>query len=89
LRLCASGANAIGLYFAFKTTAFLRRRFRYGATLGVRHARSPALAARQGASSAVGAPVAAARGDERLFMERALRAVENAGVLAGPLLARR
>jgi GT2 family glycosyltransferase len=69
--------------------AFLRRRFSYGATLGARRARSPALAARQGASSAVGAPVAAARGDERLFMERALRAVENAGVLAGPLLARR
>ena len=69
--------------------AFLRRRFRYGTTLGARRARSPALAARQGASSAVGAPVAAARGDERLFMERALRAVENAGVLAGPLLARR
>ena len=69
--------------------AFLRRRFSYGATLGARKARSPALAARQGASSAVGAPVAAVRGDERLFMERALRAVENAGVLAGPLLARR
>jgi cellulose synthase/poly-beta-1,6-N-acetylglucosamine synthase-like glycosyltransferase len=67
----------------------LRRRFQYGATLGVRRARSPALAARQGASSAVGAPVAVARGDERLFMERALRAAENAGVLAGPLLARR
>ena len=69
--------------------AFLRRRFSYGATLGARRGRSPALAARQGASSAVGAPVAAARGDERLFMERTLRAVENAGVLAGPLLARR
>jgi glucosyl-dolichyl phosphate glucuronosyltransferase len=69
--------------------AFLRRRFSYGATLGVRGARSPALAARQGASSAAGAPVAAVRGDERLFMERALRAAENAGVLAAPLIARR
>jgi hypothetical protein len=69
--------------------ALLRRRFLYGATLGARRARSPVLAARQGASSAVGAPVAAAKGDERLAMERAMRAAENAGVLAGPWLARR
>ena len=49
----------------------------------------PAARRAAGRDSAVGAPVAAVRGDERLFMERALRAVENAGVLAGPLLARR
>ena len=69
--------------------ALLARRFRYGATLGARRARPPLVAARQAASSAAGAPLAAARGDEALAMERAMRAAENAGVLAAPLLTRR
>ena len=69
--------------------ALLRRRFSYGATVGARGGRSLGLALRQCATSAIGAPIAAAQGDERLAMERAMRAVENAGVLAGPLLARR
>ena len=68
---------------------FLRRRFRYGASLGARRARSRALALRQALSSAAGVPVAAAQGDERLAMERAVRAAENAGVLLAPVLARR
>lgn len=69
--------------------ALLARRFRYGATLGARHRRPATLAARQATTSALGAPLAAARGDERLAMERAMRVAENAGVLAAPLLTRR
>ena len=69
--------------------AFLRRRFAYGAGLGARGGRAPARAARQLASSAVGAPLAALRGDAVLAMERATRAAENAGVLLAPVLARR
>ncbi len=67
----------------------LQRRFRYGATLGLRGARSPRLAARHAISSALGAPVAVLRGDRRSAMERGMRAVENAGVLAAPLVGRR
>lgn len=69
--------------------SFLRRRFAYGATLGVRGARPRRLALRQAATSGVGAAVAAARGQDALAMERAVRAAENAGVLAAPLVARR
>jgi GT2 family glycosyltransferase len=69
--------------------AFLRRRFRYGVGLGTRGGREPGRAARQLASSAAGLPVAAARGDEALAMERATRVAENAGVLLAPVLARR
>ncbi|MBX5470624.1 MAG: glycosyltransferase family 2 protein [Thermoleophilaceae bacterium] len=67
--------------------SFLRRRFWYGATLGVRRARPRRLALRQAASSWAGALVAAARGDERLLMERLVRVAENVGVLLGPLAA--
>ncbi len=67
----------------------LRRRLRYGATLRVRGRRSLPVALRQATLSTIGAPVAAAQGDEPLAMERAMRAAENAGVVAGPLLARR
>ncbi len=66
----------------------LRRRFRYGATLGVRGARRPGIAARQALTSALGAPVALAAGDRPLAMERAVRAAENAGALLAPLVTR-
>ena len=63
--------------------SFVRRRFAYGRTLGVRRARTPGLAASQAVSSGIGALVAAASARDELFMERALRAAENAGVLYG------
>jgi GT2 family glycosyltransferase len=63
--------------------SFVRRRFAYGRALGARGGRSALLASRQFATSAPGAVVAASRRDGRLFMERAVRAAENAGVLAG------
>jgi glycosyltransferase involved in cell wall biosynthesis len=65
--------------------SFTRRRFAYGRTLGVRRARPLGLALRQWASSGAGALVALARRDDRLFMERAVRSAENAGVVAGSL----
>jgi GT2 family glycosyltransferase len=68
---------------------FLRRRFDYGVGLGARNGRAPAQALRQLASSAAGAPVAAAQREPALAMERATRVAENAGVLLAPLLARR
>jgi glycosyltransferase involved in cell wall biosynthesis len=68
--------------------AFLRRRFAYGATLGVRGARPRGVAARQALRSAVGLLPAAVSGDSRRLMERAVRAAENAGVLAAPLVRR-
>jgi glycosyltransferase involved in cell wall biosynthesis len=68
---------------------FLERRFRYGATLGLRRARGRGTALRQALRSAGGAPLALARGDRAGAVERAVRAAENAGVLAAPLLARR
>jgi GT2 family glycosyltransferase len=68
--------------------ALLRRRFRYGATLGLRGARGRREAARHAATAALGAPVALLDGSEGLAMERALRAAENAGVLAAPLARR-
>jgi len=71
-----------------RARALLRRRFRYGATLGARGARPVSIAARQVLTSAVGAPLALASGDRALAMERAVRAAENAGVLLAPLLSR-
>ena len=72
-----------------RPVAFLRRRLEYGAGLGARGGRAPVRAARQLASSAAGAPLAALRGDAALTMERATRVAENAGVLLAPMLARR
>ena len=69
--------------------AFLRRRFAYGATLGVRGARPRRAAARQALSSAAGCVAAAAARDGALFMERAVRAAENVGALLGPVVGRR
>jgi hypothetical protein len=63
--------------------SFVRRRFAYGRALGARGARDALTASRQLATSAPGAAVALAQRDGRLFMERSVRAAENAGVLAG------
>ena len=62
--------------------SFLRRRFAFGRSLGARGGRPLAVAARQAIVSGAGAAAAAARGDEALAMERAVRAAENAGVVA-------
>jgi len=67
--------------------SFLRRRFAYGQTLGVRRARPRSLAARQALSSGAGS--VAALGRQKLFMERAVRAAENLGVLYGSTRPRR
>ena len=67
--------------------SFLRRRFAFGVTLGRR--RSRGLAARQALLSGAGALAALATGRGALAMERAVRAAENLGVLAAPLVARR
>jgi GT2 family glycosyltransferase len=69
--------------------SFLRRRFQYGRALGVRRARTKGLAVRQMLSSGVGALVALAQRRDALFMERAVRAAENAGVLYGSTSPRR
>jgi GT2 family glycosyltransferase len=63
--------------------SFVRRRFAFGTTVGMRRERPRRLAARQGLASAGGALVAAASGRRALAMERAVRAAENAGVLYG------
>jgi hypothetical protein len=63
--------------------SFVRRRFAYGRALGARGGRGRAAALRQMATSGPGALVALAGRDRKLFMERAVRAAENAGVLAG------
>src|SRR3954470_10407998 len=69
--------------------SFLRRRFAFGATLGLRGGRGRGLAVRQALTSGLGALAAAVTGREALAMERAVRAAENLGVLAAPLVARR
>ena len=69
--------------------SFVRRRFAYGRTLGVRGARTKSLALKQALSSGVGAVVAAAQGRDALFMERAVRGAENLGVLYGSTSPRR
>jgi GT2 family glycosyltransferase len=63
--------------------SFIRRRFAFGTTLGMRRERSRGLAARQALASGGGALLAAAGGRRALAMERAVRAAENAGVLYG------
>jgi len=63
--------------------SFVRRRFAYGRALGARGGRGRRRALRQIATSGPGAVVALARRDPKRFMERAVRAAENAGVLAG------
>jgi hypothetical protein len=63
--------------------SFLRRRFAYGRALGMRGGRGSGVALRQLSTSAPGALVALAGRDQGLFMERAVRTAENAGVLAG------
>jgi GT2 family glycosyltransferase len=63
--------------------SFVTRRFAYGRTLGVRRARPAATALGQVAKSGPGALLALAARDQAKFMERAVRASENAGVLAG------
>jgi GT2 family glycosyltransferase len=69
--------------------SFVRRRFAFGAALGLRGGRGRVVAARQALVSGAGAVLAAASGRQALAMERAVRAAENAGVLAAPLVARR
>lgn len=63
--------------------SFVRRRFAYGRALGVRGGRGAGPAVRQLATSGPGALAALARRNPKLFMERAVRAAENVGVLAG------
>jgi hypothetical protein len=63
--------------------AFVRRRFAYGRALGARDGRGTVRAVRQLATSGPGALVALAQRDSKRFMERAVRAAENAGVVAG------
>jgi glycosyltransferase involved in cell wall biosynthesis len=58
--------------------SFLRRRFNFGVSLGMRDGRSRGLAARRALAGGVGALVAR---DARVRMDRAVRAAENAGVL--------
>ncbi|MEA2435911.1 MAG: glucosyl-dolichyl phosphate glucuronosyltransferase [Thermoleophilaceae bacterium] len=61
--------------------SFLRRRYAFGAALGMRGGRGRSLAARQAMASGAGAITAAASGRQALAMERAVRAAENLGVL--------
>jgi glycosyltransferase involved in cell wall biosynthesis len=61
--------------------SFIRRRFWFGAALGLRGGRGRALAARQALASSVGAVAAALSRHDALAMERAVRAAENLGVL--------
>jgi hypothetical protein len=61
--------------------SFVRRRFAFGASLGLRGGRGRGPAARQALVSGAGAAVAAASGRQALAMERAVRAAENLGVL--------
>ena len=63
--------------------SFVRRRFAFGAALGMRRGRPASLAARQALVSGAGALAAGVRGRHALSMERAVRAAENAGVLYG------
>lgn len=69
--------------------SFLKRRFAYGAALGLRGGRSRSVAARQALRSGVGCIPAAVARHDALLMERAVRAAENAGVLLAPLVTRR
>jgi GT2 family glycosyltransferase len=69
--------------------SFLRRRFWFGAALGMRRGRPGVMAARQALASGAGALMATAARRDALAMERAVRAAENLGVLAAPVVARR
>ena len=69
--------------------SFVRRRFAFGAALGMRRGRSPGLAARRALAGAAGVLVAAGSGRGALAMDRAVRAAENAGVLYGSIRPRR
>jgi hypothetical protein len=69
--------------------SFVRRRYAYGRALGARDGRGSGLALRQMTSSGAGTVVALAQGRPKLFMERAVRAAENAGVVASRLGRRR
>ena len=64
-----------------RRASFVRRRFAYGRTLGRRGARGRGIALRQMLSSSAGAFAAGLTGQDALFMERAVRAAENAGVV--------
>jgi GT2 family glycosyltransferase len=63
--------------------SFVRRRYAYGKALGKRRGRTFGTAALQSLTSALGAPVALLLRNDKLFMERLVRAAENAGVLTG------
>jgi GT2 family glycosyltransferase len=69
--------------------SFLVRRLAYGRALAGRDGRPRGLAARQALATATGALAAAAAGDQRLAMERAVRAAENLGVLYASIRPRR
>lgn len=62
--------------------SFVRRRFAFGMALGLRSGRPLGVAARQALASGAGALAATLQGEQRLAMERLVRAAENAGVLA-------
>jgi GT2 family glycosyltransferase len=63
--------------------SFVRRRFAFGAALGMRRGRTVPVALRQAFASGAGALVSALTGDHARAMERAVRAAENAGVVYG------
>lgn len=65
--------------------SFLRRRFAFGRALGGRGGRPRGVAAVRLLTTSAGALLAAARGDGKLAMVRAVRAAENLGVLLGRL----
>jgi hypothetical protein len=64
--------------------SFVQRRFAYGRALGMRGGRGRVEALRQVATSGPGAVAALVRGDQRKFMERLVRAAENAGAATAP-----
>lgn len=68
--------------------SFIRRRYAFGKTLGMRGGRPKPLAARQALASGAGALAAAATRKQALAMERAVRAAENLGVLLASRRAR-
>ena len=69
--------------------SFLERRFAFGRALGARRGRPPGLAAREAATTALGALAATGSGDGAHAMERAVRAAENLGVVYASIRPRR
>jgi GT2 family glycosyltransferase len=69
-------------------SSFLRRRFAFGAALGLRGGRGRGEALGRAAVSTAGAVAAAATCKQALAMERAVRAAENAGVVLSRLYRR-